>query len=109
MPHCRSYVFGYCDDMTAPGPTRRFVPLDALSLDDELSPEETAIRGSVRTMLLDKMQPHVAGDVRDLALGLRRPEKRVASPAHAKLAVRRLARRDSIFLWTNSAPWMSRG
>jgi len=46
--------------MTTHAPQPRFVPLDALSLDDELSPEEIAIRSSVRTMLNDRVQPHVA-------------------------------------------------
>ena len=37
-----------------------FAPLDPLALDDDLSAEEIAIRGSVRSMLRDRVQPHVA-------------------------------------------------
>lgn len=46
--------------MTAPASPSRFAPLDPLSLDDDLSTEEIAIRTSVRAMLRDKIQPHVA-------------------------------------------------
>jgi glutaryl-CoA dehydrogenase len=37
-----------------------FDPLDPLSLDDLLSPEEIAVRESVRTMLAKRVQPHIA-------------------------------------------------
>ena len=38
-----------------------FDRLDPLSIDDLLSTEEIAIRDTVRTMLADRVQPHVAG------------------------------------------------
>ena len=37
-----------------------FDRLDPLSIDDLLSTEEIAIRDTVRTMLADRVQPHVA-------------------------------------------------
>lgn len=37
-----------------------FDPMDPLSLDDLLSPEEIAVRESVRTMLAKRVQPHIA-------------------------------------------------
>ena len=37
-----------------------FDPADPLSLDDLLSPEEIAVRESVRTMLAKRVQPHIA-------------------------------------------------
>jgi glutaryl-CoA dehydrogenase len=37
-----------------------FDPADPLSLDDLLSPEEIAVRESVRTMLTKRVQPHIA-------------------------------------------------
>lgn len=46
--------------MTMPANTPRFAPLDPLSLDDDLTTEEIAIRSSVRAMLGDRVQPHVA-------------------------------------------------
>jgi glutaryl-CoA dehydrogenase len=41
-------------------PAPSFVPLDPLSLDDLLSPEEVAIRSSVRAMLDRDVEPHIA-------------------------------------------------
>lgn len=46
--------------MTTPSSAPVFTALDPLSLDDELSAEEIAIRSSVRAMLKDRVQPHVA-------------------------------------------------
>ncbi|MET0768213.1 MAG: acyl-CoA dehydrogenase family protein [Aeromicrobium sp.] len=41
-------------------PAPSFAPLDPLSLDDLLSPEEVAIRSSVRAMLDRDVEPHIA-------------------------------------------------
>lgn len=47
--------------MSTPRTSRpKFSPLDPLSIDDLLSSEEIAIRASVRAMLTDRVQPHVA-------------------------------------------------